>query len=93
MVRGFQSRVRHPRRCWHDASGEDARFRSLIRHHVTCDLLGTIGHVENAYAADPDARQQLLSPEVLTARAAGFDSIAELVKVEIRDMRRLRDAG
>lgn len=64
-----------------------------IRHHVTCDLLGTIGHVESAYAADPDARQQLLSPEVLTARAAGFDSIAELVKVEIRDMRRLRDAG
>ena len=64
-----------------------------IRQHMTCDLLGTIAHVERAYASDPEAREQLLGPAVLSARAAGFDSIVELVKSEIRATRRLRDVG
>lgn len=68
-------------------------LQGRVRQHVTCDLLGTIGHIEKVYADDPDARENLLTPAVLTARAAGFDSVVEVVKAEIRASRRLREAG
>lgn len=65
-----------------------------IQQHLTCDLLGTISHIERVCADDPEARDRLLAPEILTAAAAGFDSLVELLKREVTaGARRLRTAG
>jgi len=55
--------------------------------------LGTIGHIEKVYATETSIREQMLTPAALTASAAGFDSVVEVVKSEIRGSRRLRNPG
>lgn len=64
-----------------------------VQKHITCNLLGTIGHIEKVYATETSVREQMLTPAALTASAAGFDSVVEVVKSEIRGSRRLRNAG
>lgn len=62
-----------------------------VRHHMTCDLLCTVGHVEKVFAKDPDSREVMLTPAALTAHAAGFDSVIEVVKAEIKASRRIAE--
>lgn len=64
-----------------------------VQHHMTCNLLGMIGHIGKVNADAPEVREQMLTPATLTACAAGFNSVVELVKTEIKGSRRLRAVG